>query len=505
MKTFLIRGVPLAVQQDGWWLNGPPVRRAGSKARDTGPEVGQLWLLLALIALADQLVWGVAAGVSLAVFGLALVMAVFVIFGPALSAQRQGVIAALTVLVLLPLVEVVQPLSVVIAAVGLTAVFCLLAGLRPQEVARGAMRIWPLGAVQTVRDGLAVFTVKNEKTGAQEDFHSVLVRLFMGWAVPLLLGVVFLGLLLMANPIATGWINSLSRQEVDLPDGWRVAFWLALAPIIWTVLSLGMIRERLRLPGRAARMGPARAGVINPASVTRALVMFNAMFAVQTGMDVVYLYGGVGLPDGITYAEYAHRGAYPLVVTALLAGGFALLTRAWVQGDQMLRVLLLVFVAQNVALVCSAVVRLELYISVYGLTHLRMAAGIWMGMVAGGLAMILWQVWQNWDTRWLSVQICAMAAAVLYGCAWVSFDATIARYNLAHLSLAENQQPASGYGAPYLCLLGDAAVPVLLAHDAQICNVKASDVAAPKDWREWGFRNARARHSLALIQAKAKP
>ena len=27
----------------------------------------------------------------------------------------------------------------------------------------------------------------------------------------------------------------------------------------------------------------------------------------------------------MTYASYAHRGAYPLIVTALLAGGFVLL------------------------------------------------------------------------------------------------------------------------------------------------------------------------------------
>ncbi len=32
------------------------------------------------------------------------------------------------------------------------------------------------------------------------------------------------------------------------------------------------------------------------------------------------------MPAGMTYAEYAHRGAYPLIATALLAGGFVLAT-----------------------------------------------------------------------------------------------------------------------------------------------------------------------------------
>ena len=45
---------------------------------------------------------------------------------------------------------------------------------------------------------------------------------------------------------------------------------------------------------------------------------------VQTVLDAAYLWGGVALPDGMTYASYAHRGAYPLIVTALLAAGFVL-------------------------------------------------------------------------------------------------------------------------------------------------------------------------------------
>ena len=56
----------------------------------------------------------------------------------------------------------------------------------------------------------------------------------------------------------------------------------------------------------------------------RSLVLFNLLFAVQTVMDVHYLWRGAALPDGMTYATYAHRGAYPLIVTALLAAGFVL-------------------------------------------------------------------------------------------------------------------------------------------------------------------------------------
>ena len=48
------------------------------------------------------------------------------------------------------------------------------------------------------------------------------------------------------------------------------------------------------------------------------------LFAVQTNLDVTFLWGNAALPADITYAAYAHRGAYPLILTALLAAGFVL-------------------------------------------------------------------------------------------------------------------------------------------------------------------------------------
>jgi hypothetical protein len=60
-------------------------------------------------------------------------------------------------------------------------------------------------------------------------------------------------------------------------------------------------------------------------SPLRSLVIFNAMFLVQNILDAMYLWGGKQLPAGLTYADYAHRGAYPLMATALLTAVFVLL------------------------------------------------------------------------------------------------------------------------------------------------------------------------------------
>ena len=494
MKTFLIRGVPMAMQQDGWWLNAPPTAPKMGTAK--GQQLSDGWrigLLIGLIALGDILIWDVMPGLSLVVFGAAVVAAALWITGSKVCTHRQMLVVGGTALALLPMVELVQPLSLLIAIIGVSGALAFLAGLNVGELWRGVLRLWPMGVRQTFIDAGGLMKIQ----GA-EDASGRLTRFVMVWFLPVALGLVFVLLFLAANPIAERWVDQLWHADADVPEGARVMFWACLVPLAWTALSLGKIREQLRRTSQSARMGPARQGLINPASVVRALVLFNAVFAVQTLLDVFYLYGGVGLPEGITYAEYAHRGAYPLVVTALLAGGFALLSRRWVQGNILLRVLLMVWVAQNVALVVSSLVRLELYVGVYGLTHLRIAAAIWMGLTAVGLALILWQVWRRRDNQWLMLRGGGLASVVLYACTWVSFDATIAHYNLNHAVPSDYH---------LLCNLGPASKPVVAAFDAahnvSLCYPFQYHIAVPNDWRSWGFRNWRALGSLRAIQAGA--
>ena len=493
MKTFLIRGVPTAMQQDGWWLSETKPRELEPPSQSAiAPRLWHIGLLCALIALGDFLVWQVVPGLSLALFCAAMMTVSICVAGKELTRRKLAFVAGGSFLAIMPLVEVVQPLSLAIAIMGLSFMLVTLAGVHPQRGLRAVLRLWPLGMQQGVSDA-AVGLQGADPRGLPH----VLRQFVFSWLMPIVLGLVFVVLLLVANPVADQWVADIMHSDVDLPAGERIGFWVCLVPFIWTVLCLPRIRERLNAGPKAARQGPKREGFINPASTSRALVLFNAVFAIQTILDIIYLYGGVGLPEGITYAQYAHRGAYPLLITALLAGAFALLTRRWTDGDFLLRSLLLLWVGQNIALVLSSLVRLELYVEVYGLTHLRLAAAIWMGLVACGLALVLWQIWKGFSNSWMLIRSGVLGFGVLYVCAFISFDAAIARYNLGQ---------GIRLDARYLCHLGDAAKPIIAAkaraENRQIC-LRRPSVSMPSDWREWGFRNARARNSLAVIQAEA--
>ena len=95
----------------------------------------------------------------------------------------------------------------------------------------------------------------------------------------------------------------------------------------------------------------------------RSLVLFNLLFAAQTVMDINYLWAGAALPEGMSYASYAHRGAYPLIVTALLAATFVIVAMrpgSNAERSPLMRALVFLWVGQNVLLVVSSILRLDL-------------------------------------------------------------------------------------------------------------------------------------------------
>ncbi|TIM39882.1 MAG: DUF4173 domain-containing protein, partial [Mesorhizobium sp.] len=156
------------------------------------------------------------------------------------------------------------------------------------------------------------------------------------WVMPLTLGAVFLALFGAANPVVEYWLSLIDLlallEFIQLP---RLAFWLLVLAGVWAFLRPRLPRVLRRIPrvvlpvpvGRVTTTKPVTAIediIFGKAAILRALVVFNILFAMQTALDATYLWGGIALPDGLTYAAYAHRGAYPLIVTALLAAGFVL-------------------------------------------------------------------------------------------------------------------------------------------------------------------------------------
>ncbi|MCB1420731.1 MAG: DUF4173 domain-containing protein [Notoacmeibacter sp.] len=292
------------------------------------------------------------------------------------------------------------------------------------------------------------------------------------WLMPVSAALVFLLLFIAANPVLDQWLAQLDLQRIlDIVDFERLLLWAFLAVLIWPLVRSRLplrLRATSRFPdapipdlARQAETGSMDA-LFGEASILRALILFNLLFALQTAMDMAYLWGGVALPDGMSYAGYAHRGAYPLIVTALLAAGFVLAaTRPGTAPatNGMILGLIGLWVLQNIGLVLSSILRLDLYVSVYGLTYWRVAAFIWMGLIASGLALILIRIATGRSIDWLVGANLATLSAVLLASCFVNFAGLIADNN-ADSALSGRRQ-GSLLDTGYMAGLGPQALPAM--------------------------------------------
>jgi hypothetical protein len=317
------------------------------------------------------------------------------------------------------------------------------------------------------------------------------------------IGAVFIGLFSIANPVLTRWLGQvwdaivLPILRLDLPTPLRFLFWIGIAAGIWALM---------RIKGRPRRASALTASPTSDGQFAiRALIVCNAVFFLQNCMDLTYLTGGLALPEGMTYASYAHRGAYTLVATALLAGIFAL---AWFRPGSaarkhpLARLLVHCWLGQNTLLLAASVWRLGIYIEAYGLTRWRCAALIWMLLVAVGLGLIAWTIAKDRSTRTLINANILVVTTTLAIAAFINWAGIIAQYNLEHCR--ESGKGTVELDLAYLADLGPAALPSLEHYSNTLKDPDMNlhplidrlrhQLQTSSDWRSWTWRAAILRH-----------
>lgn len=474
MTPMTVRGVPRGLQRDAWWM--APDAQTGIGSGTVVPKTYRLPILIALVVVADFLV--MRSDVGLGFVALILTLATAVHWTLRTTVARVTAIKAWALLAasLVPAFDLFQFTSFVIAWGGLMVFAAMMSGDR---IGAAVRRLPFYGVSQTWRDVWSARVNGPDRSSLTD------------WILPLGVGGVFAALFAAANPLVTTWLGGFNFDH--LPSPWRVVVWAFVAIVFWPLLRLSVMG--LHKPVARARVTVKRVGVLNARSVTRALIMFNLLFAAQTLMDVGFLWGGVRLPDGLSYAQYAHRGAYPLMITALLAGGFALIAQPWLDGRGM-RALLLAWVVQNLVLVMSSILRLDLYIDAYGMTHLRFAAVVWMVVVALGLGVLVMQIIGRKEAIWMLQRAFGIGVFAVYMSSLTNVAGYVARHQLTHTPL----------DAGYVCQLNEGAAVAVAQLQPDLCDNRYTGptLSVPNDLREWGFRNMRLRHSLAATKAGAE-
>jgi hypothetical protein len=327
--------------------------------------------------------------------------------------------------------------------------------------------------------------------------------------VPAIGSAVFLILFAQANPLIEQAFARIDlRLAASIETVFRTIFWGIVFLAAWSLLR----PTRFALPGSMESLTPPVVPSLGLASVTVSLVAFNAVFALQNGLDLAFLWSEAPLPEGMTLAEYAHRGAYPLIATALLAGLFvlaALRPGSETATSRAVRLLVTLWIGQNLLLVASTMLRTFDYIEAYSLTRLRIAALIWMALVAVGLALICYRLLRGKSAGWLINANLLAAALVLGVCTFVDLGRMAAAWNVRHAR--EVGGAGAGIDLCYLRQLGPSALLPLLEMETRPLppelrprvrwvrtQVMESVRASQSDWHGWTARDA-----LRLAQAEA--
>ena len=482
-----------------------PASDAGSVREGTFPAKAAI--LFALAVLADWLFYGHGIGISAALFAVALACGSLLANVSTLNRKLLPLACALLLAALVPAIEEFNAASLTFMVLAL-GVGLLLTTNRDQhglgERAAALCDLYLVGPFRLFRDAVGAFNLPALRNG------------FAVWFIPVALGSIFVFLLVSANPLLEKWIRLLNPGNTSsyISLG-RVLFWAVALSLVWPFIRVRWNGKRAMPSGLAEAAALAQAvpsgqsNFFGVATILRSLILFNLLFAVQTILDGAYLWGNATLPADISYASYAHRGAYPLIVTALLAAAFVLAAMRPgrpAEQSRVIRPLVYLWVAQNVLLVLSSILRLDLYVQIYLLTWWRVAAFIWMVLVALGLVLIVARIVLNRSNGWLIRANLVTLTATLYACSLINFAGIIADYNVSH------SREATGKGVSldlnYLFSLGPQALPAidraitlrgldptLVSRRGCLVEQQVKDTAF---WRTWGFRSWRLQRALGV-------
>jgi len=206
---------------------------------------------------------------------------------------------------------------------------------------------------------------------------------------------VFALLLASADPVFERWLDRLLRLNVG------ELVWRSVAAGVLAWAAAGYLRTALLPPGARLPL-PRLPRALALTDVVVLLGTLDLLFAAFVAVQLRHLFGGadvVSITPGLTFADYARRGFFELVAVTALAVPLLLVVNASLARSESarrtFRWLAAPMVALLLAVVLSALRRMQLYQAEFGLTLQRVVA----------TALILW----------VAVVLVLFAATVLRG------------------------------------------------------------------------------------------
>ena len=342
--------------------------------------------------------------------------------------------------------------------------------------------------------------------------HAWSVSIGMLISFPLLL--IFGALFTSADTAFRAWVSEIFHLN------WEVLIEHAFTIGITSWVTAGYLYAAFLKRQLASSPESAFQGVrLDALAILIPLGSLIALFGAFIAMQIPYFFGGnavVQTESGPSYATYAREGFFQLTAVAALALG-VLLVADWLgrdaspQGRRALHSFTAILVALVFVVMASALDRMALYTSAYGLTTLRFYTTAFMLWLAGTLAWFLLAVLKGKRERFLFPAL-ALACVFVIAFNFINPERIIVEVNTSRTDSVE------ALDIEYLLRLGNDAAPALVALTDRLPEREREHLRSalvqridfdPEDnraqysqrldiggWRAWSWSRERAREAI---------
>ncbi len=234
------------------------------------------------------------------------------------------------------------------------------------------------------------------------------------------------------------------------------------------------------------------------------LGLLNFLILVVNVLDIKFLVFGGDLPQNFNYSAMVHEGINSLILSIITAIAIILWYFRGEQnysGNNILRVLAYIWIAQNVLMIVTSAYKNGLYIEEWALTYKRIGVFVYLLLASLGLITTAIKI-RNIKSNWylLKINIVGAYIALLLGCL-VNWDLFIVRYNIHWSEMNDNNDPIE-----YTATLSRSVMPDLynwskthssdslaleLKEKFQYETLKITEEQSLVDWRSWSFERNR--------------
>jgi len=193
-------------------------------------------------------------------------------------------------------------------------------------------------------------------------------------------------------------------------------------------------------------------------------LMLNIMLVVVNFMDINYLYLGKGMPDGITHKQFVHKGVGMLILSIILGISILLFffrgQLNFTKNKYLIKAFAFLWVIQNAFMVCSTVIRNNMYVDASLLTYKRIGVYFWLFFAIIGLITLLIKLQRNKSVWFLARHNFTVLFVVLIFSSVLDWDDMISSFNL---NRAHQMDEISSLDKNYLLSLSEGNIAQLYA------------------------------------------